>query len=274
MTEHHIRTRLGTLYVRVQGAGDPMLLLPSLLTDHALYAGQLDHFSDSYTTIAVDPPGQGRSERIGKRFTFQESAGAYVDVLDALRLPRAHVVGNSWGAMIGGTIAATAPDRVGCAVLMNGTASEAQRWDKFQLALLARTTRLAGRPILVESAVVPRFLGVTTRKLRPDLITDLAAMIRRNDARSASYAVESIVVHRPDQHVLFDRITAPTLVIAGAEDASFPIPEVRRMAEAIPGSRFIVLDAVGHLAAYEAPELVNSLIDEFIGRHPIQGDPR
>lgn len=267
MAPHDIATSLGTLHLDVTGSGDPILLMPSLLTDHTLYAAQVAHFSGRYTTIAVDPPGQGRSQPLRSAFTFEESARAYVDVLDGLGLPWAHLVGNSWGAMIGGTMSAFFPDRVGCAVLLNGTASEGPRWDRLQLALAARLTRLAGRPLLVRSTVVPRFLGVTTRRRRRDLVDGLAGMIRRNDARSASFAVESIVVRRPDQHALFGRIGVPTLVVAGREDESFPVAEVRRMAEAIPGSELVVLEQVGHLAAYEAPDTVNALIDDFLDRH-------
>ena len=57
------------------------------------------------------------------------------------------------------------------------------------------------------------------------------------------------------------------MVVAGREDASFPVAEVRRMAEAILGSELVVLDHVGHLAAYEAPDTVNALIDDFLDRH-------
>jgi 3-oxoadipate enol-lactonase len=267
MTAHSIATSLGRLHAEVDGDGEAMLLLPSLLTDHTLCARQVTHFSGRYTTIAVDPPGQGRSEPLDRCFTFEQSARAYVDILDELNLPHAHVVGNSWGAMIGGTIAATYPDRVGCCMLMNGTASPAPRWDRLQLTLLAHLMRRAGRPLLVRTAIVPRFLGATTRRQQPALVDDLAAMIRRNNARSASFAVESIVIRRPDQHQLFERITSPTLVIAGGEDASFPLPELRRMAEAIPQAELVILEQVGHLAAYEAPDTVNNLIDEFLDRH-------
>ena len=48
-------------------------------------------------------------------------------------------------------------------------------------------------------------------------------------------------------------------------DATFSVLETRAMADAIPGSRFVVLDGVAHLAALEDPQLVNSIVDEFLG---------
>ena len=91
---------------------------------------------------------------------------------------------------------------------------------------------------------------------------------RRNDVRSAAYAVRSVVSLRPDQRELFGTIRVPVLVVAGREDATFPLPEVETMAAAIPGSELVVLDDAAHLAALEVPDRVNALITDFLDRHP------
>ncbi|MFF2551250.1 alpha/beta fold hydrolase [Nocardia sp. NPDC058058] len=267
MTGRYIHTALGRIYVDIAGSGEPILLLPSLLTDHTLFAAQIRHFGDRYTTIAVDPPGQGGSAHLHRQFSFEESADCYLRILDELAIPRAHIIGNSWGAMIGGTLAATHPDRVACAILINGTASPAPAWDRRKLALSAHLSRRLGRMAFPRTLVVPRFLGATTIRERPELVDDFLTILARNNPRSAGFAVQSIVVNRPDQHALFTRIHSPVLIITGSEDISFPIPEVRRMARAIPGAEFAVLDHIGHLAAYEAPEVVNRLAADFLTRH-------
>jgi 3-oxoadipate enol-lactonase len=56
------------------------------------------------------------------------------------------------------------------------------------------------------------------------------------------------------------------VVVAGAEDATFPFPETIAMAEAIPNAANPVLEGVGHLAALENPTVVNRLIGEFVFR--------
>jgi 3-oxoadipate enol-lactonase len=267
-TADHVETPLGRLYVEVSGTGDPMLMWPSLLTDHTLFAAQVAHFRDRYTTVTVDPPGQGRSERLDRLFTFSECARCYVEILDALGFERAHLLGNSWGAMIGGTVAATYPDRVRCAVLMNGTGSAASPWPRLKDRAWILAVRRLGRVPMVERAIVPRFLGRTTRRHEPDLVRRLVEVIGGHEARSLTMAVESVVVRRPDQHELFRTIPTPVLVITGREDTSFPVREVRRMADAIPGAEFVVLPGAGHLVAYEAPAAVNKLVDDFLARHP------
>jgi 3-oxoadipate enol-lactonase len=87
------------------------------------------------------------------------------------------------------------------------------------------------------------------------------------DTDSVRWAVRSVVSARPDQHALLAGVTAPVLVVAGVEDATFPVAETRAMADSIPGASFAVLDGVAHLAALEEPARVNELLDAFLFGH-------
>jgi 3-oxoadipate enol-lactonase len=119
------------------------------------------------------------------------------------------------------------------------------------------------RPPLTRS-VLKAFLGPTTFRTRPDVVTLVRDAVQRVDVRSSAWAVTSVVVRRPDQRALLSRLTTPVLVVAGTEDATFPLTETIAMAEAIPGAAIAVLEGVAHLAALEKPALVNTLIEEFV----------
>ncbi len=73
-----------------------------------------------------------------------------------------------------------------------------------------------------------------------------------------------MVPRRPDQRALLAGVRTPVLVVAGAEDATFPLEETLAMADAIPGAATAVLDGVAHLAALENPTVVNALIKDFV----------
>ena len=60
------------------------------------------------------------------------------------------------------------------------------------------------------------------------------------------------------------RITAPTLVIAGDQDARISALLARRMAEAIPDSEFVLLPGCGHNAFAEKPDVVVPIVTEFL----------
>jgi 3-oxoadipate enol-lactonase len=262
-----VDTALGRIGVAARGSGDALMFWPSLLMTGDMWSAQAEHFGDRCRVVLVDPPGHGRSEKLTGMFTFEECARCIVDLLDGLGIERTHFVGNSWGGMIGGTFAAMYPDRIASAVLMNCTASPAGSRQKLEYGVLLRTAKLMGgiRPPLTRS-VLKAFLGPTTFATRPDVVSFVRRTVSAVDLGSGSWAVKSVVPARPDQRSLFAKISSPVLVVAGAEDATFPVPETVEMAKAIPGAGMAVLDGVAHLAGLENPPLVNKLIEDFVFR--------
>ena len=262
-----VDTALGRIGVQTRGEGEAMMFWPSLLMTGDMWTAQADHFGDRCRVILVDPPGHGQSQKLTATFSFDDCARTIVDMLDGLGIERTHFVGNSWGGMIGGTFAATYPDRIGSAVLMNCTASPAGLRQKIEYGLMLRMAKLFGgvRPPLTRS-VLKAFLGPTTFSTRPDVVAFVRDTVQAADIDSGSWAVKSVVPARPDQRSLFAKISTPVLVVAGVEDATFPLQETIAMAEAIPDAAVAVLEGVAHLAGLENPPLVNKLIEEFVFR--------
>jgi 3-oxoadipate enol-lactonase len=265
--EHKVDTALGRVRVQTRGSGEAIMFWPSLLMTGDMWAAQAEHFGTQQQVILVDPPGHGGSQKLTAPFTFDECARCIVDILDGLGVLRTHFVGNSWGGMIGGTFAAMYPDRIGHAVLMNCTASAAGARQKLEYGLLLRVAKLLGgiRPPLTRS-VLKAFLGPTTFATRPDVVEFVRKTAQSIDIGSGAWAVRSVVPNRPDQRGLLARVSTPVLVVAGAEDATFPLAETTAMAEAIPDAGIAVLDGVAHLAGLENPPLVNKLIEDFVFR--------
>jgi 3-oxoadipate enol-lactonase len=260
-----ISTVLGGLRVQLHGAGEPLLFWPSLLMTGGMWAAQADHFAQRHRVILVDPPGHGGSDPLTGMFTFADCARCIVDILDGLGINSAHIIGNSWGGMIGATFAATYPDRIGRAVLMNCTASPAGTRQRLEYAAMLRVAGLLGgiRPPLTRS-VLRGFLGPTTLRTRPNVVAQVRSAVQSVDLDSASWAVKSVVSGRPDQRALLAQVRTPVHVVAGAEDATFSEAETRAMADAIPGASFTVLAGVAHLAALESPAVVNELVDQYV----------
>ncbi|WP_078290071.1 alpha/beta fold hydrolase [Mycobacterium sp. D16R24] len=269
--DRYIQSCLGGLHVRVGGQGPAILFWSSLLMTGSMWADQAEYFADRYTVIVVDPPGHGDSQALHRMFRFEDCARAVEQILDTLGIERTHVVGNSWGGMIGGTFAALYPHRVGASVLMNATASRANLRQTVEFRLLTEIVRLLGRfrePLTTRA--VKAFVGPTIMRERPQVEQTIRAELRELNVDSVYWAVNSVVPARPDQRELLGSITAPILVVAGREDPTFPVVETQLMAEAIPGAEFVVMENIGHLAALERPQEVNALIDEFLKRHPLE----
>jgi pimeloyl-ACP methyl ester carboxylesterase len=85
------------------------------------------------------------------------------------------------------------------------------------------------------------------------------------DVTGAVRATFGVIAREPVEDELA-RVRAPTLVVHGAEDAAIVMPRARRMADAIPGARLVVVPRAGHTSAVEEPEAVTEAIGAFVER--------
>lgn len=231
----------------------------------SLWSAQAAYFERNYSMLLIDPPGHGDSEALTRGFSMEECALCVTELLDALGHEDCVLLGNSWGGMLGGVLAALYPQRTRAAVLMNCTASAASARQKAEYKqIVAHLHNVDVIPEAMVTGSIKAFAGKTSERDKPHVVAAISGTTRRANPRSVAWAIDSVVPERRDQHALLARISRPVLVIAGEEDRTFPVAETRAMADAIPGSVFRVLAQVGHLAALEAPELVNALIEEFL----------
>jgi 3-oxoadipate enol-lactonase len=265
LREQTVDTVLGRIRLQVGGSGSPIVFWPSLLMTGDMWHGVAENLIAGRQVVLVDPPGQGGSQPLSDFFSFDDCARCVADILDGLGLDKAHFVGNSWGGMIGATFAATYPERVGGAVLMNCTAGRAGIRQKLEFAMLLRVAKWTGGigPLL-NRPVLKAFLGPTTMRERPEVVAHVSHSVQSVDIASASWAVQSVVTRRPDQRALLGRIQTPVLVVGGAEDATFPPHDAIDMAKVIPDASIRVLDGVAHLAGLENPPLVSALVEQFL----------
>jgi 3-oxoadipate enol-lactonase len=265
LREQTVDTVLGRIRLQIGGSGSPIVFWPSLLMTGDMWHGVADSLIARRQVILVDPPGQGGSQSLTDFFSFDDCARCVVDILDSLGLDKVHFVGNSWGGMIGATFAATYPERIGGAVLMNCTAGRAGLRQKLEFAVLLRVAKWTGGiGSLLNRSVLKAFLGPTTMRERPDVVVHVSTTVKSVNIASASWAVKSVVPRRPDQRALLARIQTPVMVVGGAEDATFPPRDAIEMANAIPNASIRVLDGVAHLAGLEDPPLGSALVEQFL----------
>jgi 3-oxoadipate enol-lactonase len=95
MEDQYVETVLGRIHLRVGGEGPAVVCWPSLLMDGTLWNAQAAYFADRFRVILVDPPGHGGSSPLTREFSFTECAQVVVQILDALGIDRAHLLGSS-----------------------------------------------------------------------------------------------------------------------------------------------------------------------------------
>lgn len=264
-TTHRIDTALGFINVQVSGTGQALVCWPSLLMNGQMWRAQAQHYSQRYQVVLIDSPGHGASESLRQHFTMEDCALCLSQILDALKISECVLLGNSWGGMMGGVFASLYPERIRAAVLMNCTASAVGFKQKLEFLAMTAVLRHCNKfPMFMAQRAVAAFAGETSERSKPDVVKFIRDTVSAVDPRSVHWAIRSVVAYRTDHHAQLRTIKCPVLVLAGEEDRTFPVPETKAMADAIPNAQFVVLPRIGHLAALEAPEIVNEVIDSFL----------
>ena len=92
-------------------AGEPLVFLSGLGGDHRAFSLAQRHFASRYRTLALDARDAGRSDRATSPYTTADMADDVAGWLEALRVPSAHIVGQSLGGLVAQELAIRYPRR-------------------------------------------------------------------------------------------------------------------------------------------------------------------
>lgn len=235
-------------------ATPPLILLPGMPLDAALWAHQTRHLGD-VTAVSV------------AQLWDHDSMAVMADAVLRQAPERFALAGLSMGGYVAFEILRRAPDRVDRLALLDTSArpdTPQQSEDRRRAVAMVEEGRL--------SAVVDAGLP---RMVHPDRLTDrdLIDSIRAQATRVgvAGYANEQkAIMNRADSRPGLAAIRCPTLVLCGREDAITPPAIHEEIASAISGARLAIIEQCGHLSAMERPQAVTALLRDWL----LYGDRR
>jgi 3-oxoadipate enol-lactonase len=243
----------------VSGPADaPALILSnSLGADLRMWEPQAQALAERFRLVRYDTRGHGGSPVPDGPYTIDHLGQDVVALLDHLEIERAHFAGLSLGGMTGLWLGIHAPERLDRLVVLCTSArlGPAETWRE-----RAETVRAQGTEAVAEAGV-GRWLTAGFREAHLDTAVWLRDMIAATP--DAGYAAGCAVIEHMDLRPELAGISAPTLVIAGAQDPSTPPEHAEAIAAAIP-ARLELLDPAAHLANVEQPEAVTRLIREHL----------
>jgi 3-oxoadipate enol-lactonase len=245
----------------VDGAEDaPVVVLSnSLGATRGMWDPQVPALAERYRVVTYDTRGHGDSPAPPGPYSLDDLVDDLVALLDEVGAERAHVAGLSLGGMTAMRLAAREPERVHrLAVLCTSAKPDPQPFlDRAMVVRSGGTAPLA--PTVAGRWVTPPFAAQ-----HPDLVARLEAMIAGSD--DEGYAACCEVVAAVDLREDLGRITAPTLVVSGAEDVALPPPHQQAIVDGIPGAELLTVSPGAHLANLERiSEVTGALLGHFDG---------
>lgn len=256
------------VYYEVQGAGEPIVLLPYLAADQACYAFQVAEYAKHYTCFTVDLRGAGQSGKPAGTYTTELFADDIAAFMQAADVPRAHVFGLSLGAAAGMWLAAKHPDRVKSLSLHSAWPST----DPF-LTVIVETWRIMAQGLgsvtdMVIKGIFPWCFTPEMYASRPDYVESLAEFVRGRPMPPVdAFMRQSGAVLSHDAREVLDAVRAPTLITFGQHDLVTSTRFAGPLQAAIPGSELAVFEGCAHAPIYEDVTGFNERTLAFLQQH-------
>jgi len=234
-----------------------LLLLHAFPLSSRMWEPQLAFANDGWRIIAPDLTHGNAATT-----TMDDFAGDVVDLLDGLHVEDVVVGGCSMGGYLALALTRLAERYVRGLVLVD---TRAQADTPEAIENRKKTLQLVndkGTPAIVED-MIPKLLGETTKRTRPDVVERVRAMGLANSKESVAGMVRALMT-RADSTALLPKIHLPTLIVVGAEDTITPPAMSEQMHGAIAGSELVILPEVGHLSSLEDPVAFNQTVSKFL----------
>ena len=249
------------LYVRQDGreSAPALILSNSLGTDLHLWDTQAAEWARSFHVVRYDQRGHGRSGLGHPPHSLERYGRDALTIIDALGLDKVHWCGLSMGGMVGQWLAASAPDRIDKLILSNTSAyfADKTRWnDRIKIVREKGVGAVA-------DAVMKLWFTAGFRAREPETIARMTQMLSATPVQGYIAACEAL--RDMDQRELLQRISAPTLIIAGNHDQSTPLDSAEFMHARISGSALTVLDTA-HIANVEQPAIYTDTVSKFLAQ--------
>jgi len=260
----HIHSEDAEIFYGTQGEGLPLVLLHPFPSNHDFWNPIAPQLAGRYRLILPDLRCHGASQPGNGPATMQKHAADLLRILDAEHIQRACFAGVSIGGYILFEFWRQHRERVQALILCD-TRAQADTEEGRQTRLkAAEEVEHAGPDGYIEG-MIPKLIGETTRRNRPDRVSEARRMMGRMTSTGISAALRGMAA-RPDSVPTLQTIHVPVLIAVGKEDTLTPVADAELMHREIRGSELATVSAAGHYMPFEQPEAATQIMRGFLDK--------
>src|ERR671918_2806330 len=265
---------------KMLGKGDPIILFNGASDNmDAWDPSFLTGISSNHTVIAFDQRGIGNTTAGSKPYTYQQLANDTAGLLDALKIPKADVMGYSLGGHIAQAFTVSYPEKVNRVILVatmcggKDSIPKPQEFKNLQEVIVNKTQN--NIPVSQEEmkSLVAASLGSGWIRLHPESL-DIPENMSFQQMKP-SLPPETLknqanlgVWEQTNWSGVCDeeaKLAKPTLVITGADDDSYmPHENALVLAAKIPGAWLVQVKDAGHAVMDQYPDEIGEIVDTFL----------
>ncbi len=245
------------------GTGTAVVLIHGLAGDHSAWQAQIDVLRRDYRVIAFDNRGAGKSTQVDEPVTTAELAADTLQLMDHLKVRRAHVVGRSMGGAVAQHMALQAPDRI---ISLTLCASFAQLDPLGRRVLSNMREALEWRMNWADHArhSVQNFVSADFFNRYPERVAAIEQLIGGETRLPACYVRQNEACQMHDTIGELQRIRQPVLIMGGDSDPICSLTATRALQAGLPNSRTEIFAKASHFFLMEQPDQFIRLLTQWL----------
>lgn len=252
-----------SIFTKVEGDGNPLILLHSYWGSHVLFDRLAALLSAKMRVIRIDLPGHGKSGTPPGDYTFEKFATVLNGLLTRLDIDeKVSIVGHSMGGYVAMAFAAKYPERIASLVLMHSPAKAA---DFKSIKLREREGRFLQKgkkelllQVTIPSNFAPENIGYMEEAFA--LLNQTSNQLTVEGALRSIYAINQ----RANSLGVLKTARYPILIVIGKLDKVYSAVEQLDEARQIPKAEVMILNHSGHLGFIEEEDLVIKRLENFL----------
>jgi len=255
------------VYYRVEGNGQPVVLVHGFSEDGTVWDNQVAALKDKFQFIIPDLPGSGKSAPFDyaqgdAQWSMEYFADCIRLIIDQEKFETVSMIGHSMGGYITLAFADAWPGRLQSFGLFHSTAFADSEEKKTARRRGIEFIQQNGPAKFLEQSI-PNLFSEETKKQHPELVRKILARYTNFIGQSLVNYYQAMIV-RPDRTHVLKNFPRPILFILGKHDTAVPYEQVLQQCY-MPGLSYIhTLEHSGHMGMWEEPVLSNDYIDAFL----------
>lgn len=252
-------------YYEILGEGEPLVLLEGLSYASWMWYRQVDELAKHFKVIIFDNRGVGKTDKPDMKYSIELFADDAAEVLNALGIKRAHILGVSMGGYVAQKFTIKYPQMVDklilCSTSYGGVKSYPIPDQTFYLMMKGggKYNSIDRMKLAISTA-----LNLSTIHDNEDVLIKIAEEKMKDPQPKYAYRSQLIAGASFDAADRVNQIKSETLIIAGKGDRVLPYENAFLLNEQIQNSRVEILEGSGHLLFMERPDVTNKLIVDFL----------
>jgi pimeloyl-ACP methyl ester carboxylesterase len=232
--------------------------------DHTMWKEQIDELSKNYFCVSYDIRGLGESPAGNGQFTMESFVDDLEAIITELKLSKPVICGLSMGGYISLRALERMQDKFSAAILCD-TRSEADNSE-------GKLKRAAGIKRISNEGLAPFAKDFIMNCFGEDFKNNKKNQLEKIIEKSSEFDPVGVkgcllaMISRTDTTPFLGKITVPTLIICGEQDALTPPAVMKEMFHKIKNAEFVEIKNSGHMTPIENSEIVTNSIKKFLNK--------